>query len=297
MLSDVARIGTSGWSYPSGAGTWNGIFYPTPRRRGFDELAFYAAHFPIVEVNSTFYRMPEAGLTRRWVERTPADFTFAVKLFQKFTHPDMYVERAGVQDWAPTLGDIDLFRSGIDPLAQAGRLEALLLQFPASVHGSDAAREYLSWLLEAFAGYPLAVEVRHASWLAPEADTVQRLAAARAGLVIADDPEANRLPRVPLIESAPVVYYRFHGRNAANWWHHDHAEDRYNYLYSPSELQPYADEIRTHTAAGRKAVAFMNNHFSAKAVANAAILTSQVGETLRSALPLSMQLAYPDLDR
>jgi uncharacterized protein YecE (DUF72 family) len=291
----VARIGTSGWSYPSGAGTWNGVFYPSPRPRGFDELAFYAAHFPIVEVNSTFYRMPEPAVTRRWLERTPQDFTFAVKLFQKFTHPDMYVQRAGVIDWTPTLGDIDLFRAGISPLVDAGRLGALLIQFPASVHGTEAAREYLTWLLAAFPYCPLAVEVRHPTWLAPEVDTIARLESARTALVIADDPEANRRAPVPLITSAPIVYYRFHGRNAGAWWHHDHAEDRYNYLYSPSELQPYADDIKAHTAAGRKAIAFMNNHFSAKAVANASILTGQVGETTRGALPMSMQLAYPDL--
>lgn len=272
------------------------MFYPSPRPRGFDELAFYAAHFPIVEVNSTFYRMPEPGVTQRWVDRTPADFTFAVKLYQKFTHPDMYAARSGVSDWAPTQGDIDLFRTGLDPLMHASRLEALLLQFPASVHGTEAAREYLSWLLEALSAYPLAVEVRHPSWVDSGADTVDRLEAARAALVIADDPEANRRPRVPLITRAPVVYYRFHGRNSAAWWTHEHAEDRYNYLYSPSELQPYAEEIRGHSAAGRKSLAFMNNHFSAKAVANAAILTSQVGGTLRGTLPLSMQLAYPDLE-
>lgn len=266
------RVGTSGWSYPGGKGTWNGVFYPKPRPRGFDELAFYAAHFDIVEVNSTFYRMPEAGTVATWVERTPPEFQFAVKLYQKFTHPDMYLRASGAGDWAPSRADVDLFRAGVDPLVAAGRPHAILLQFPASVHGSVAAREYLSWLLDVLGDYPLAVEVRHHSWFADGADTVARLEQARAALVIADDPEANARPRVPLIAAAPLVYYRFHGRNAAQWWHHTSAEDRYNYLYSPAELQPYGAEMRAHAAAGRTVAAFMNNHFSAKAVANAGIL-------------------------
>src|SRR5438093_12644766 len=89
------RIGTSGWNYPTGRGTWNGIFYPPPRKRpkGFDELAFYATHFNTVEVNSTFYGQPRAAVTRAWADRTPAGFEFSVKLYQKFTHPKMYSER------------------------------------------------------------------------------------------------------------------------------------------------------------------------------------------------------------
>src|SRR5690349_7557881 len=86
------RIGTSGWNYPSGQGTWNGVFYPPSKARpkGFDELAFYAEHFNTVEVNSTFYGQPRASVSRTWAERTPDNFEFAVKLYQKFTHPKMY---------------------------------------------------------------------------------------------------------------------------------------------------------------------------------------------------------------
>ena len=88
------RIGTSGWNYPTGRGTWNGIFYPPSRRRpkAFDELAYYAEHFNTVEVNSTFYGQPRAEITRTWAERTPPNFEFSIKLFQKFTHPRMFKE-------------------------------------------------------------------------------------------------------------------------------------------------------------------------------------------------------------
>src|SRR5437762_1106254 len=91
MTSNL-RIGTSGWNYPSGKGTWNGVFYPMPRKRpkGFDELSFYAEHFDTVEVNSTFYGQPRAEVTRAWADRTPPGFEFSVKLYQKFTHPEMF---------------------------------------------------------------------------------------------------------------------------------------------------------------------------------------------------------------
>src|SRR4051812_5754294 len=134
------RIGTSGWNYPTGSGTWNGVFYPPARGRakGFDELSFYAEHFDTVEVNSTFYGPPKAEVCRAWVERTPRDFQFSVKLYQKFTHPGMFKEtlsrslaRTGGQlDFdepggqalldavaRPNQADLDGFRAAIEPLA------------------------------------------------------------------------------------------------------------------------------------------------------------------------------------
>src|SRR6266545_3249230 len=93
MSNSGLRIGTSGWNYPSGKGTWNGIFYPKGRsRKTFDELAYYAEHFDTVEVNSSFYGVPTPETTRGWVERTPKGFEFSLKLYQKFTHPKMFRE-------------------------------------------------------------------------------------------------------------------------------------------------------------------------------------------------------------
>ena len=109
-VSGSIRVGTSGWNYPSGKGTWNGIFYPGRRPRGFDELRYYAEHFDTVEVNSTFYHVPAPELTQRWLDRTPPEFLFSIKLYQKFTHPDMYLARNGVTDWNLSAGDFDEFR-------------------------------------------------------------------------------------------------------------------------------------------------------------------------------------------
>src|SRR5512144_1928076 len=142
-MSGEIRVGTSGWNYPAGRGTWNGVFYPTRRPRGFDELAYYAEHFDTVEVNSTFYRMPEPDMTARWARRTPSSFLFAVKLYQKFTHPDMYLAREGAKDWDLSRADFDAFRAGVAPLVDAGRLAAVLVQFPPSFHADADTRAYL----------------------------------------------------------------------------------------------------------------------------------------------------------
>ncbi len=276
MRAGEIRIGTSGWHYPGGRGTWNGPFYPVPRPRGFDELSFYAERFDTVEVNATFYRQPEPGMSRKWLDRTPASFLFSIKLFQKFTHPDMYVKHAG--DWDVTAGDIDLFRAGLDPIASASRLGALLIQFPSSFHATPDAREYVSWLLQAFAEYPRAVEFRHRSWSEPDADTVARLDDCGAALVHIDEPFAELARTARPTTSAPLAYLRLHGRNKAQWWEHEQPEDRYNYLYSASEVQTFADEATAEAALEKRVLVYFNNHFSAKAVANADILKNQLGQ-------------------
>ena len=291
------HIGTSGWNYPTGKGTWNGVFYPTRRPRGFDELAYYAEHFDTVEVNSTFYRMPEAAYAKSWQRRTPPGFLFAVKLYQKFTHPDMYLSRAGVSEWDLSRADVDLFRAGIAPLAESGKLAALLVQFPPSFHADPAMREYLSWLLGAFEGYPLAVELRHRSWSDGAAETKGILDAAGAAWTRIDEPKFESSIRQTLASPAGsgLAYFRLHGRNAAAWWEHDASEDRYDYLYSPAELAPFAEAARQASAGGRRVVVFFNNHFSAKAVANAAILKHDLGQLVPGDYPAAMIDRYPDL--
>ena len=286
-------VGTSGWHYPGGRGTWNGIFYPARRPKGFDELAYYAEHFDTVEVNSTFYRQPDPAHAAAWLRRTPPTFTFAVKLFQKFTHPDMYREKHGTAEWDVTRGDLDVFRLGIDPVASAGRLSAVLVQFPASFHAGEDTRGYLNWLLGALGDYPLAVELRHRSWSDDTPGTRALLDASRAAWVFIDEPKFAtsvrqdlHRPTTKLVETllpppmptTPLCYMRLHGRNAAQWWDHGDAEDRYDYLYSPPELAPFAEAAREASAEGKTVVLYLNNHFSAKAAANASVLRHQLGQ-------------------
>ncbi len=313
-VSGDLRIGTSGWHYPGGEGTWNGVFYPPARRRprAFDELSFYAEHFDTVELNSTFYGQPRASVSRAWVERTPSGFEFSVKLYQKFTHPKMYAERVKTslpesEDEAvreelirelgrPGLADLDAFKRGIDPLASAGKLGALLAQFPPSFKNGEAERAYLTTLLRDFDGYPVAVELRHASWSDAVADTLALLNGFGAAWVQIDEPKFRFSIRQNFLPNVSGFYYmRLHGRNAAQWWRHDRSEDRYNYLYSAEELAEFSETGKAARQLVKRAYLYMNNHFAAKAVANAAMVKHQVGEPLTGDYPEAFVERYPEL--
>ena len=306
------RVGTSGWNYPSGKGTWNGLFYPKTRskRAGtdrFDELRFYAEHFDTVEVNTTFYGQPRAEVTRGWAERTPAGFDFSLKLYQKFTHPKMF--RDAALRSAPGAGgalldvlaqvtqsDIDDFRAGVDPLASAGKLGALLAQFPPSFKDSPQTREYLGQLLRAFGAYPVAVELRHKSWSDAIGQTLSLLNGFGAAWVQIDEPKfrfsirQNYLPNV-----ASFYYMRLHGRNAAQWWKHDKSEDRYNYLYNAGELQEFAETAKAAKALVKKSYLYTNNHFSSKSVVNAVMLKAQLGQPIEGEYPEALIETFPEV--
>ena len=306
------RIGTSGWSYPSGKGTWNGVFYTPPRRRpkGFDELSFYAEHFDTVEVNNTFYAQPRPEITRGWARRTPAGFEFSVKLFQKFTHPRMFGERVarGLPEDArsdaqaiaslaqPNDADLDAFRRGLDPLASAGRLGALLAQFPPSFKDDPPSREYLAHLLRAFAEYPVAVELRHKSWSDHLAETLTLLNGFKAAWVQIDEPKFQFSIRQNYLPNVTGFYYmRLHGRNAAKWWRHDASEDRYDYLYSADELRAFTETAAAARQLVKKLYLYANNHFSAKSVANATMIKAQLGEPIEGDFPPEFLERYPEL--
>ena len=306
------RIGTSGWNYPSGEGTWNGLFYPATRSRragtkDFDELRFYAEHFDTVEVNSTFYGQPRAEVTKAWVARTPPGFEFSLKLYQKFTHPKMF--RSAALERAPgsegplldllaqvTRSDLDEFRAGIEPLAAAGRLGALLAQFPASFKDAPPSRHYLDQLLRAFTEYPIAVELRHRSWSDNIAETLSLLNGLGAAWVQIDEPKFRFSIRQNYLPNVTTFYYmRLHGRNAKQWWHHAHRDDRYNYLYSASELQELSDVAGAAKELVKKSYLYTNNHFAAKSVVNAVMLKAQLGQPIEGEYPPELVKRYPEI--
>ena len=306
MTSSAIRVGTSGWNYPSGRGTWNGVFYPARRPRGFDELSYYAEHFDTVEVNSTFYGQPKESVTRAWVERTPVGFEFSLKLYQKFTHPRMFAKAANVSarvpeplpeaSLTPNQADIDGVRRGIDPIASSGRLGALLAQFPPSFKDTPASREYLAWLLHTFGEYPVAVELRHRSWSDNVADTLSLLNGFGTAWTQIDEPKCRFSIRQNLLPNVRGFYYlRLHGRNAAAWWRHERMEDRYDYLYSAAELKPYAETAVAVRALVKKMCLYLNNHFAAKSVANAVMIKQQLGESIEGEYPPEFVERYPDL--
>ena len=223
-----------------------------------------------------------------------ATFEFSLKLFQKFTHPAMFEKATGANPFDLSQADVDDFRAALDPLASAGKLGALLAQFPASFKNEPDTRGYVEWLLAAFKDYPVALELRHRSWSDDPADTLRLLDAFGAAWAQIDEPKFRLSIRQSLLPNVRTFYYlRLHGRNAAQWWSHRNSEDRYNYLYTAEELAPFAEAAEAASREVRKAYVYANNHFSAKSVANAAILKHQLGQPLPGEYPRRVRRGLP----
>ena len=301
MSAGTIRIGTSGWNYPSGRGTWNGVFYPAKTRggraSGFDELSYYADHFDTVEVNSTFYRVPEPSVTQRWVERTPSRFEFSIKLSQKFTHPKMFRAASSTDDVTVDTADVDLVRRALDPLRGADKLGVLLAQFPPSFKNDTSTQGYLEWLLSAFTDCPIAVELRHRSWSDDVGATLTLLNSLGAAWVQIDEPKFRFSIAQDFLPNVGSLYYmRLHGRNAEKWSHHDRAEDRYDYLYSATELKPFSETADAARHLVKELYVYLNNHFAAKAVANAAVLKHQLGIPVTGEYSQAFVERYPEVE-
>jgi uncharacterized protein YecE (DUF72 family) len=290
-LERNVRIGTSGWSYPRGEGAWNGIFYPA---RSKQELKLYSQAFNTVEVNSTFYRLLDPRTARRWVEMTPEDFEFSIKVWQKFTHPGMYRKASGAEPDVAAK-DYDDFRRGINPIAEEGKLGCLLIQFSEWFSRTPQNQDGLVALLRRFHGYPVAVELRHVSWGEHAGETRALLGAHGAAWVFIDMPHFKTTLRQSL-EPQRLLYLRFHGRNREKWRAHQTAEERYDYLYSAQELRPFAEALRRIASVGEsKVLVYFNNHARGQAPANALMLAQQIGLPPRAVVSPEFVATFPGI--
>jgi uncharacterized protein YecE (DUF72 family) len=263
-------IGTSGWSYPKGRGTWTGYFYPAGK---INELEYYSQFFNTVEINSSFYRPPNPGYVDNWVRLTPKDFLFAVKLWQKFTHPRMYEATIG-EVAVISQNDVDLFHQSLEPLYKSGKLGALLAQFPSSFRNDRHGQQILSAVLRTFGQYRLAVELRHRSW-SDDPHTAELLREYNTAWVQIDEPKFPSSIAADIPLTADMAYFRFHGRNRETWWTGD-SETRYKYLYSPEEIKELADRTRPAFEQAKLAFAFFNNHWRGYAPRNAVALKKEL---------------------
>jgi len=279
----VWRVGTSGWSYPpnTGPGSWTGIFYPLSRT---DELKFYSRYFNAVEINSTFYRPCAPKTAESWAKRTPPDFEFTVKLWQEFTHKK--------SEWVPEA--VSQFKEGIQPLIDADKLGCILFQFPASFSHTPETMDRLRTLLDLFEDYPKAVELRHRSW----GDVLPTLASVNAIPTFIDEPKFKDSIRQDF-DAAPgsSLYLRLHGRKFDKWWRHEHRNERYDYLYTSEELQPYVVRLKSvlESKEIQRAYIFFNNHPGAKAVANAVMMRAQLDIPVKAELPETLLAKYPEI--
>ena len=240
----MIRIGVAGWDYPD----WEGPVYPAPSPRGFDRLAFLAQYVDVIELNVTFYRQPDPTAARSWVHRVAdhPDFRFTAKLYRGLTHREKPPAGPGS---GQSTEDFDLeslaaeagrFRSGIAPLLEAGRLGAVLAQFPQRCHDRGDSRRHVERLARLLPGLPLVCEFRHRSW--DHEDALRFLHGLGVGFCNIDQPAIGTTLRPTGHVTSQVAYIRLHGRNAANWFRTDAAVDsRYDYLYSAEELRPWAE--------------------------------------------------------
>jgi len=244
----MIRIGTSGFSYKD----WVGPFYPLDLPRE-EWLSYYAGEFDTTELNFTYYRQPDSKTLSRMVQKVPTGFQFSVKAFQKLTH-SRDAESADFQE----------FIAGVQPLVEAGMLACILAQFPYSFHATQGNAAYLGRLREELANLPVVVEFRNVQWIKPK--TFDYLRSLDLGFCCADQPQLKGL--IPPIAEATsdIAYVRFHGRNAAKWWRHDEAWERYDYRYSEIELLEWVPKLRTLDEAAETTFVYANNHWQGQAI-------------------------------
>ena len=249
------RVGTSGYSYAE----WTDAgFYPSGTKSG-QMLPLYAKHFPITELNYTWYQMPKAPAVERMRQLAPQGFCFAAKLTRTLTH------EVDPDQWR---GQATQYRDGIAPLVQTRQLVAVLLQFPPTFVRAPNNRRYLATLLDELDGLPLAVEFRHASWATDR--VFAELEHRRTTLVAVDEPDLPGLfPKLDIVTNPDLFYMRFHGRNARGW-RSGNMQKQFDYDYSDDELREWADgRIAKMTEHSRGGIIFFNNHVRAQAPRNA----------------------------
>jgi uncharacterized protein YecE (DUF72 family) len=276
-------IGPAGWSYPD----WFGYVYPTPRSKSFHEATYLAEFFDTIEINTSFYQPLRPEHAANWIQRVAGNpaFLFTAKLWQKFTH-----------DSSATKEDERAVRAGFDILQKAGKLGAILLQFPFSFHCRKETVSYLTAVLERFSDYPLVVELRHASW--QSAETLALLREHRTGFCNIDQPIIGHSLEPSAESTSPVGYVRLHGRRYDTWFSDDPAtpaHERYNYLYTHEELDPWVSRIHSIAKHSPNTFVVTNNHFQGKAVVNALQLIS-ILKGSKVKVPEPLRQHYPELE-
>lgn len=281
------RIGPAGWSYPD----WAGYVYPSRRTRGFHEAAYLSEFFDTIEINTSFYQPLKPENAKLWVDLVSGNprFLFTAKLWQRFTHDVAFNASGSPAD------DERAVRAGFDVLRAAGKLGAVLLQFPFSFHHTKETMAYLSAVLLRFRDYPLVVEVRHDTWNSPE--TLALLHEHGAGICNIDQPIIGRSLAPSAQATSPVGYIRLHGRRYDTWFTDENvpSHERYNYLYSAEELEPWiarAKKVSQNTSA---TFVITNNHFQGKAVVNALQIMS-ILKNKKVRVPEPLRNHYPELN-
>ncbi len=268
MAADI-YVGTCSWSDHKS-------FYPDGMASR-DQITFYAQHFPVVEINSTFYRMMPIRNYRLWAERTPPGFVFDVKPYRQMTWHD----RKNPPDDEQTMA----FRDSLQPLRDAGKLGIVHFQFPPWYVYRPRNIEYIQHVRDLFSDDRLGVEFRHRSWLEGEhaPDVVDALRGMGVGLTIVDEPQlgSGSVPTVLEITQPQFALVRFHGRNYERWYARGKTSaERFDYLYSQDELKDWLPNVRRLAEGAEILHLLFNNNAEDYAIQNARQLSLMLRESL-----------------
>jgi uncharacterized protein YecE (DUF72 family) len=258
---NAANIGLAGWAYPQ----WRGVVYPAA---GPHPLETLATKFDVVEINSSFYQPLKPEVAALWIRKVQANpgFRFTAKLHQRFTHARIVEDR-----------EVEQFKEGLRPLQRAGKLGALLMQFPWAFRFTAENREFFIRLRRAFHEFPLVAEMRHSSWMAEEALGV--FLDYRVGFCNIDQIESMRaMPPTAFLTSA-VGYVRMHGRAPG-------------YLYSEAELAAWTHRIEKVGRYAESTFVIFNNDGAARSVVNALQLKAMISG-VRVPAPRELRRRYP----
>ncbi len=279
------RIGTCSWADEALSKHWYPPGVP-PRAR----LPWYAERFSTVEVDSTYYRVPDEKMVQGWADRTPDDFVMHVKAFGLMTrHPvkleqvppdlrdGMPVDERGRVDRPPRELRAGVFRTFLDalePLRASGKLGGILFQMPPYVVWKPSSLDYLEWARDQVGGDVFLFEPRHRSWYAEDirGDLLRWLEERRMTWVVVDAPKTDgaNVPETLVATTTPVAYVRFHGRNAGTWnVRGGSAAQRFDYLYGEDELREWVPALGRLSSEAEEAYAFFNNNNQTNGVAQA----------------------------
>lgn len=285
-------------------------------------LRHYASVFDVVEVNASYYAIPDVRTTAQWVARTPPGFTFHVKAFAPMTGHRARLEALpapmrALLPGSPRLtprGEVEatrlppesldaafaVFRAAVEPLARAGKLGYVLFQFAPWVKYATTQLDYLASLPRRLPGWTVAVEFRHRSWYGDHAEqTLAVLREARLAHVIVDAPAVpNAVPRL-VATTAPTAIVRLHGRHTEGWLSQLRGEEptvreKYDYLYTEGELRALVPEVEAVAEEAERVFVSFNNNNRAYPVQNALMMKRLLGQPAPEARHAQRDLLLPE---
>ncbi len=278
------RVGPAGWNYKD----WEGIVYPAVHRGSFDALSFLADYFDAIEINSSFYAPPRPRDAASWARRVRNNprFKFTAKAWQRISHESAAADQGALK------AACEQVRQSMAPLAEAGVLGALLIQFPWRFRCSPENQQHLGRLFALLGDFPLALEVRHGSW--DREAFYDFLRESKVAICNVDQPVIGNSLAPGELATAPVGYFRLHGRNYQNWFKEDAGRDaRYDYLYTKEEIRQLSGRIGKVKESAAETYAITNNHFRGQALVNAIEILEELDATPPAVPPL-LAASYPD---